>query len=59
MFGDTYKEHTSAAAAHTRKSDTCAAPFNERLNAAASWNGSGGARTLDSVMVDITGSSRD
>ena len=50
MFEDSYAEHIAALTESKKSKSTFDAPFNEQLNAAASWTRVEAARHLDSVM---------
>jgi len=59
MFEDTFQEHLSALAVRGRNSSICEAPFDEKRDAAATFNAADhSTTTIDQAMASITSSSK-
>ena len=53
MFEDTYDEHIAALSDMRSKCNSHTAPFDEKRNAAATWNRNNALADLDTVMERI------
>ena len=53
MFEDTFEEHLSALSELRSSKNTHAAPFDEKRNAAATWNRNDASTNLDAIMEEI------